>query len=211
VSETTLKPLGDSRVDDLQRLVREQAAEEMRTLRAATEVRVADTRARAEAQVGTIRDAARRDGEEKGRREAAKVLAVAATESQQMWLRAREDLLDAAVHRVQVQLDEFRAIPEAGRILGRLLEEAVGALPPAPLRVRAPQGYAQLLDEEALTRICRDHCTLQFDVDAVPGGGVIVETIDGRLRFDNSFGERLRRKRHEVRRLLGQILISEVD
>jgi len=110
-----------------------------------------------------------------------------------------------------VQLNEFQAIPEAGGILRGLIEEAVRALPPGPLRVRAPQGYAQLLDEEALTRICRDQCTLQFEVDAVPGGGVIVETIDGRLRFDNSFGERLRRKRHEVRRLLGQILISEVD
>jgi vacuolar-type H+-ATPase subunit E/Vma4 len=211
VSDTTREPLGDAPVDDLQRLVREQAAEEMRSLRAETEVRVADTRARAEAQVATIRDAGRRDGEERGRREAAKVLAVAATESQQMWLRAREDLFDVAIRRAQLQIEDFPAIPEAGRILSSLLDEAVSALPPGPLRVRAPQGYAQLLDGEALRCICRDRCGLEFEVDAVPGGGVIVETLDGRLRFDNSFAERLRRKRDEVRRLLGRILISEVD
>jgi vacuolar-type H+-ATPase subunit E/Vma4 len=211
MSEATSKPVGDSRVEDLQRLIREQAAQEVQTLRADTAARVADTRLKAEAQAAAIRDAARRDGEERGRREGARALAVAATESQQMWLRAREDLFDVAIRRAQLQLEDFPAIPEAGRILSSLLEEAVGALPPGPLRVRAPQGYAQLLDGEALRCICRDRCKLEFEVDAVPGGGVIVETLDGRLRFDNSFAERLRRKRHEVRRALGQMLISEVD
>jgi vacuolar-type H+-ATPase subunit E/Vma4 len=211
MSESTSKPLGDSRVEDLQRLIREQATQEAQALRGDAAARVADTRMRAEAQAAAIRDAARRDGEERGRREGARALAVAATESQQMWLRAREDLFETAARRAQLQLEEFRTMPEAGRALGGLIEEAVRALPAGPLRLRAPQAYAQLLDEEALTRICGDRCTIQFEIEAVPGGGVIVETIDGRLRFDNSFAERLRRKRHEVRRALGQILISEVD
>jgi vacuolar-type H+-ATPase subunit E/Vma4 len=162
-------------------------------------------------QVATIRDGARREGEEKGRREAAKKLAVAEMESRQMWLRAREDLIEAAVRGAQAQLEEFRAMPDAGRMLGGLIEEAVCALPLGTLCVRTPQGCAQLLDEDAIARICGDRCTLQFEIEAVPGGGVIVETIDGRLRFDNSFAERLRRTQHEVRRLLGRILITEVD
>ena len=190
--------------------IREQAAEEAAKLLAEARARAERITAAADGEAEAIRSAARRDGSERGRRRAAEVLAVAEVDGRREWLRAREGLIEAAVDRVRAQLAGFPALPEAGRILADLIDEAILAIPDGPVRVVLPEGYESLLAEEVRAHLRASRAGgIEFETGQVPGGGVIVETTDGRLRFDNSFEARIGRLASRLRRLAAEVLLDE--
>lgn len=196
--------------DVLAAYIREQAAKEAAQTVAEARERAQRITAAADGEVEAIRNAAHEEGDERGRRRAAEVLAVAEVDARREWLRAREALIAAAVDRVRAQLTAFPALPPAGRILAGLIDEAICAIPDGSLRVVVPDGYEGLLDDAVRARMHASRTGgLQFETGQVPNGGVIVETIDGRLRFDNSFEARIGRLTGRLRQLAAEILLGE--
>jgi V/A-type H+-transporting ATPase subunit E len=190
-------------------LIHEQSAAEAAEVLAQGHERAQRIATAAAAEAEALRAAARREGEERGRRRAAKLLAAAEAESRRQWLWEREALLQDAIDRARERLARFPALPDAGRKLTDLIRAALQALPNGAVRVRLPEAYAPLLDAGVRTAVAGQREALQFESGVVPEGGIIVETDDGRLRFDNSFEARIRRRMHRLRRIVADVLLAE--
>lgn len=189
-------------------VIREQCAAEVADLIAQAEARAQRVRAEAEAEAQTIRDAARREGEERGRRRAAEIVALAHAASHRTWLAAREQLIDAAIGQAWLELAGFAKLPDATQILAALVHEALGVLPPGPVRVQIPEGYGRILNEVECQLVVPDGHSVRVEKAAIPDG-VIVETEDGRLRVDNSFAARAGRRKDSLRRLVAEVLFAD--
>ncbi len=201
--------VGGSEAAQLAALIGEQSAAEVAQLEADTEARIRRKQAAAQAEAERVLSEARAEGEARGRRRAARRLATADAEGRKEWLQARDALIREAIDRARAQIAGFADSPDAVGILRRLIAEAVAVLPAGPLRIRAPAEYAPRL-AEALRGIAEaDRLQPVLEADSVPGGGVIVETEDGRLRFDNSFEARLRRQQDQLRHDLGELLFGD--
>lgn len=208
-----MKPAADpapSGADALVAAIAESAAAEAAQTLAEARERAQRLAAAARAEADAIREAARDEGEERGRRRAAEVLALAETDVQREWLRAREALIEAALDRARAQLAAFPALPGAARILVGLIEEALGALPEGPVRLLLPAGYETLVDDTVRARLgALRPAGVRLESAAVPAGGVIAEAEDGRVRFDNSLDARMGRLLDPLRRLVAEILLGE--
>jgi len=189
-------------------VIRDQCAAEVADVLAQAQARAQRVRAEAEAEAQAIRDAARREGEERGRRRAAEIVALAHAESHRTWLAAREQLIDTAIGQAWLELARFAALPQATQILAALIHEALGVLPPGPVRVQIPEGYGPMLDEVTRKLVVPDGHSVRVEKAAIPDG-VIVETEDGRLRVDNSFEARASRRKESLRRLVAAVLFAD--
>lgn len=197
--------------DTLLRLIRDQSAAETVQLRAQLQERVRHIRLAAEAEADSFRRAARAEGEGRGHRQAAKLLARAEADSHLQLLWAREGVIEDAIARARVRLAAFAATPEAPAVLSQLLHEAFAELPPGPVRVRLPAEYEPLLDRGVRDSVADGHWTVTFATDPAVPNGILVETEGGRLCFDNTFDARIRRRRPQLRRLLAAALLAGAE
>jgi V/A-type H+-transporting ATPase subunit E len=189
-------------------VIREQCAAEAAGVIAQAQERAQRARTAAAADAQAFRDAAERDGEERGRRRAAEIVALANADSHREWLRAREQLIDTTCGQAWMELARFPEMPHAARVLAALIHEALAVLPPGALRVQVPEGYERILDDTKRKLVIPDGHAVRIENAGIVDG-VIVETEDGRLRFDNSFEARVSRRRETLRRLVAEILFSE--
>lgn len=187
-------------------LIRQQSADEVAQLQSDARGHVERLRAAAAAEVDALREAAEREGQDRGRREAAALLAVAEVQSRLMLLRAREAHIDAALAEARNRLAHLAALPDAAAIVAAFIRDALQVLPPGPVRVLLPDSHAAVLDEATRRQLGAGRWALRFESTAVPGGGVIVESEDGRLHFDNSIDARLRRRTAQLRHLAAGLL-----
>jgi vacuolar-type H+-ATPase subunit E/Vma4 len=190
-------------------LVREQCAAEVAETTAQGRERAERIAATAGAEADALRAAAHKEGVERGQRQAARLLAAAEAKSRREWLLERETLIEEAITRARSQLQRFTQMPGAREILIELIREGLRVLPSEPVRVSVPEGCQQLLDEAAAASLAADGRKIHVETDPVLAGGVILETLDGRRRFDNSFDARIRRAAKRLRRLAADTLFGE--
>lgn len=198
--------LGAHEAARLAALIREQAAAEVEQVASEARQREEHIRRAAEAEARAIRVAAEREGESRGRRRAARLLARAEAGARMEWLRARQGLIDDVIERSQAELAQFATMPSAGARLADLIREALSVLPDGPVRARVPASYEGLLREALRENGGDQRLAVQPESGSVPGGGVVVETENGRLRFDNSFAARIRRERDRFHRVVAACL-----
>ncbi len=189
-------------------LIREQSAAEVAEITAQGRERAERITAAADAEAQSVRTAAQLEGVERGQRQAARVLAAAEAKSRRAALSEREALIADAISRARTQLEHFVELPGARQIVVELIQEGLGALPPGPVRVLASEEHRQLIDA-AVASLAADGQTLRVETVPVPGGGVVLETEDGRRRFDNSFDARIGRRMRRLRRLVADALFGE--
>jgi len=185
--------------ESLAALIREQSAAEAAVILDEGRERAARIRAAGSTQVDSLEASARQEGDARGRRAAAQLLAEAQAESQRRYLLARERLIDESIARARERLGAFPTLAGAAVLLERLIAEGLRLLPEGPIRVLLPASYDGLLDAATLVRLGGGRLHVQAQLDFPAGGGVILETDDGRLRFDNSFDGRIRRRRDRIR------------
>ena len=190
-------------------LIREQCAAEVAEIAGQGSERAERIAAAADAEAEALRAAAYREGAERGQRQAARLLAAAEAKSRREWLSDREGLIEDAITRARGQLERFAQKAGARDTLLDLIREGLRALPVGPVHVHVPEGYQQLIDGALAASLAAEGWQVHFETDGVPGGGVVLETADGRLRFDNSFDARIRRRMKQLRRLAADALFAE--
>jgi vacuolar-type H+-ATPase subunit E/Vma4 len=203
LSPATLEATG------LAALIREQCAAEVAEATAQGRERAERIAATAGAEAEALRAAAHKEGTERGQRQAARLLAAAEAKSRREWLLERETLIAEAITRARSQLQRFTQMPGARESLIELIREGLRVLPSEAVRIYVPESYQQLLDEAAAASLATDGRKIHFETDPALTGGVILETQDGRRRFDNSFDARIRRAAKRLRRLAADTLFGE--
>jgi V/A-type H+/Na+-transporting ATPase subunit E len=193
----------------LAKMIGEQAAIEAAQSLAEARGRAEGIVAAARAEVEHVAAEARREGEARGRRRAAELVALTDAEARLLRLRAREALIDDAIERARTRLAELAGGPGAAALLQALVAEALAVLPPGRLRLRAAERDRPHL--EAALRSLGAGERAELHLEPAASEGVIVESEDGRLRFDNRFEARLHRERESLRRLVAGLLFAGED
>ncbi len=178
---------------------------------------LSDARAKADAirQRAQERAAAERtEIMERASQEAARIgsraVATAQLKARTLQLEHREKLLDSVFEAARRQLPVVQQWADYGRISRHLLREALIHLGATSAHIRADETTRQWLTGQVLDEISKElQVTLRVAEPLKQGTGVIVETVDGRLRYDNTLETRLGRLQNALRSSVYHILIGE--
>ena len=114
-------------------------------------------------------------------------------------LQVMEETLSKIFQQVKDRLEAFRKDKEYAAFLDRLILEGVEALDSPDIRLIPGSAERSLLSKEKLAALEREAEKLKRKVhlllsdQTLAEGGVVLESADGRTRFDNTFSARIRR------------------
>lgn len=146
--------------------------------------------------------AAGREAEEKHRAVSASI----EHEIRKRWLTAREQALDEYFEDMLPELERGDDI-DRSRSLRELLCEALSATGPVPVRLRLRSADLHALDADALAACLaeafapegREGAAIEVVEEEGIKGGLVLETRDGRMVFDNTYATRLNRLKGTLR------------
>jgi vacuolar-type H+-ATPase subunit E/Vma4 len=177
------------------------------------------TEARAKANEIRKRGQAQADAERKAildraqqERERLRGQAVATTElkARNDQLEFREQLLDQVFENTRGKIQTVQQWNNYDEISIALLKEALMHLKNYPVSVRMDPVMRKLVSDERIQQIAKD---LQVEVTSISelaqGTGVIIETADGHLNYDNTLENRLARLQNTLRAPVFHILMGE--
>lgn len=170
-------------------------------------------------------DAIRKQAQEKGEAEKKEILdraceeaerirsqamASAQLKSRTLQLEHREKLLDSVFKTARQQLSSVQKWTDYEQIAASLLREAVAQLRASRARVRADERTQAVLSNHWMDEIAKElNAELSFGEPLPQGTGVIVETEDGHLYYDNTLETRLSRLQNGLRYSVYHILTGE--
>jgi vacuolar-type H+-ATPase subunit E/Vma4 len=127
-----------------------------------------------------------------------------------MELDSREKLLDSVFKAAKQQLPSVQQRPNYDQIVYRLIKEALNQLNAKEGIVRADQSTQKLLSDHIIDKISADmQVKLQIGQTLERGTGVVVDTTDGHLHYDNTLETRLSRLQNGLRSAVYRILMGE--
>lgn len=204
-----MKPLEES-IDSLARVILREVQDEAQRIQAEASEKAEAIRNKAREQA----DAERREILDRARQDAdrirSQVIASAQLKARTLQLEHREKLLDRVFEAARQRLPDLQKRPDYKRITGEFLREAIVHLKAAQVQVRADAGTLKSLKEGVLDEISRDlkvQVSVQNPLDE--GIGVVVDTQDGHLHYDNTLETRLGRLQSVLRSAVHQVLMGE--
>lgn len=138
------------------------------------------------------------------------VLATAQMKARTVELEHREKLLEQILQTSCDQLPSVQQWTEYQSIAANLVYEAATQLRSKDLIIRADQHTQSLLTGQVLEDLSKKlDLKLTLGTPLEKGTGVVVETADGHLQFDNTLETRLDRLRNTLRSPIYRILVGE--
>jgi vacuolar-type H+-ATPase subunit E/Vma4 len=183
-----------------------EAEEVLVTARARAQEIRARGRAQAEAERQAILNRARQEAE----RLHGQAISTTQLKVRNDQLAFREQLLDRVFVSVRDQIPSVQKWNNYEEIAISLLKEALHHLKDYPVQVRADPTIHKLISREKLDQIAAELGVEVTDYrELEQGTGVIVETADGHLNFDNTLETRLARMQNALRAPVYHILMGE--
>ena len=138
------------------------------------------------------------------------IIATSQLKARTLQLERREKLLDNVFKEARKQLSTVPQLKDYDQIALNLLREALARLQATSALVQADEATRRSFTERALDEISREmKATLQFKEPLEHGIGVVVETTDGHLHYDNTLETRLGRLENALRSPVYHILMGE--
>jgi vacuolar-type H+-ATPase subunit E/Vma4 len=138
------------------------------------------------------------------------VIATTQMKARTMELDHREKLLDKVFTLAHQQLADVVKRSDYNTIARRLVHEALVQLKPVSAKIRADKVTQGFLTKQVLDELSKEFkVNLAFGEPLERGIGVVVETDDGHLQYDNTFETRLSRLQNGLRPPVYRILIGE--
>lgn len=192
-----------------QRMVRDANAEAENVL-AAARAKADEIRKRGMAQAESERKAILSRAQQEAERLRSQAMASAQLKARNDQLASREQLLERVFSDARDRIctiQQWNNYEEIGLIL---YTEAISHLKGYPVKVRLDPLIRKLVPQERLEQVARE---LEVEVssfeDLAQGCGVVVETIDGHLNYDNTLETRLNRLQNNLRAPVFHILMGE--
>lgn len=165
--------------------------------------RRAQDQAASEARI--ILDRARQDAE----RLRSQAVATTQLASRSGQLESREKFLDAVFEAARNQLEAVKKRPDYSEIAARLMREALLQLRATKAEIRADETAQKSLKKAV------DEASKEMSGEFMLGGalsegtGVVVDTTDGKLHYDNTLETRLSRMQSTLRSAVYKVLMGE--
>ena len=124
-------------------------------------------------------------------------------------LDSREKTIKKIFQNLTDRLNAYRDHSEYLKFLKRSIIEAAVALPGDPIHLYVGKKEKKLLDSRTLRSIekqildkSKRRVNLKISGESIEEGGVLAQTADGRMRFDNRFSAQLHRVEDEMRLMI---------
>lgn len=200
----------DENLEALSRAVLSEARNQAEQILAEAREKADAVRQRARQQAAAERKEILDHATQEAERVRGQTIAAAQLKARTLHLEQREKLLDSVFEAARKQLPSIKGWKDYDQIAVDLLHEALIHLGAGSARVRADQTTQKFLTDQVLADISEE---LQVQLQAGPvfdqGIGVIVETMDGHLQYDNTLETRLNRMRNSLRARVYQLLTGE--
>jgi len=176
-----------------------------------------DATAKAEAILQRAREEAEKERKqilEQARQEAerlrSQVVANAQLKARTMELEHREKLLDRVFEAAKQKLPNVQKRSDYKKFAAQLLREALVQLKASQARVQADETTKKILSNGTLEELSRElNAEITMGDTLEEGSGVVVDTADGHLHFDNTLETRLRRLQSSLRSAVYHVLMGE--
>ncbi len=160
----------------------------------------------AEAERAKILDTARQEAD----RLRGQVVATSQMKARTMELDHREKLLDSVFDEARKQLSSIQQWSDYNEIAHKLLKEAVQQLGAGQIKVRADEQTQKVFSNQGMEQLSKElGVEISLGEPLSQGLGVISETVDGHLQYDNTLEIRLERLQNGLRSPVYRILIGE--
>ncbi len=200
----------DENIDTLAGAILSEARAEAEHIQAEAQGKADAIRKRAEEQAGAgrkeILDRARQEAE----RLRSQAVATTQLKARKLQLEHREKLLDDVFKAARQQLPAMQTQADYEAIVCNLLREALTQLGASKARVRADKFTQTLLVDHVLDEIAKEmNAELQIGQPLEKGTGLIVDSEDGHLHYDNTLETRLNRMQGTLRSSVYHILMGK--
>lgn len=160
----------------------------------------------AEAERARILDQASREAE----RIRGQVVATTQMKARTMMLEHREKLLDGVFKAAREQLPSLEEWTDYNEVALRLLRESLVQLKATQVIIHADAKAQKLLTDAVIQKLAGElKLTLTVGKPLESGHGVVVESADGHLTFDNTLETRLERLQNMLRAPVYHLLMGE--
>ncbi|HUI90409.1 MAG TPA: V-type ATP synthase subunit E family protein [Anaerolineales bacterium] len=138
------------------------------------------------------------------------VVATAQLKARSVQLERREKLLDSVFAEARKKLETVRKRADYDKISVSLLREALTQLQTSKAQVRGDDSAQKLLKNRLLAEVSKEF-NGEFTLGPVleDGTGIVVDTADGRLRYDNTLENRLSRLQNTLRSSAYRVITGE--
>jgi vacuolar-type H+-ATPase subunit E/Vma4 len=200
----------DETIETLARAILRDARDEAEQLQADGQVKAEEIRRKAleqaKAERQEILDRARQEAE----RLRGQVVASAQLKARTMQLEHREKLLERVFKDAKERLQSIQRRPDYDKIAADLLREAVVQLNAKEADIRADPVTQKILKNGVMETLAKELNLKASLLEPLEDGiGVIVDTADGHLHYDNTLETRLNRLQNALRSPVYQVLMGD--
>jgi V/A-type H+/Na+-transporting ATPase subunit E len=200
----------DENIESLSRAMISEAKAEAEQIRANAQTKADEIRQKAQQQAEAVRGEILGRAHQEADRLRGQVMATTQMKARTMELEHREKLLDDVFEAARKQLPSIEQWSEYNQIAHKLLQEAVQQLRANKVQVRADEQTQKVLTKQGLEQLSKElSAEIILGKPLSQGLGVVSETVDGHLQYDNTLETRLDRLQNGLRSPVYRILIGE--
>ncbi len=197
-------------IELLSRAILKEADVDAEQIREDAKAKADAIRQRAQAEAEKERNAILEQARQEAERLRSQVVANAQLKARTIQLEYREKLLDRLFEAAKQKLPNIQKRADYNKLAAQLLREAVVQLKATQARIRADATTQKMLNDGTLKEISRElNAELTMGDVLEEGSGVVVDTADGHLHFDNTLETRLRRLQRSLRSAVYHVLMGE--
>ena len=201
----------EENIETLSKAILSEAEAEAKLLKAEAEAKAETIRQRAQKQAEAERAEILQRATAEAERLRSQVIATTQLKARTQQLEHREKLLDQVFTVARQQLPTIKQWRDYDVISLRLLREAVTQLKAEQATVQVDAATQERLNAEAVAKLASE-LKVSLEIDGTllqKGTGVIVETSNGRMQYDNTLETRLNRLQNILRSPVYHLLMGE--
>jgi len=200
----------EASIDALERAILKEANAEVEQIKQDAKAKADAIWQRAKEQAESERRAVLEKAKQEAERVRSQFVATSQLKARTLELGRREKLLDDVFNAARERLTSIQKEKNYEEIVAQLLREAVSQLKVDHAKVRADKQTQKILEQGVIGRVSKElKAEISVDQPLEQGTGLIVEAAEGRLRYDNTFENRLNRIQNELRSPVYQLLMGE--
>jgi V/A-type H+/Na+-transporting ATPase subunit E len=196
--------------ESLSRTIQSDAHTESEKVLAEAKAKADALQQEAQEQANALRESILARASQEAQRLRSQAMATSELKARTLQLKHREMLLDNVFNQVKQQLSTVIQWNDYNQVTLRLLHEALGQLNTTKATIRADEVTQKLFTAEVLAKVSQEmKMTLKLGQPLAHGTGVVVETEDGHLHYDNTLETRLNRIQNQIRLQVYHLLMGE--
>lgn len=200
----------EANVDSLERAILNEANADVEQIKQAAKAKADAIWQRAREQAERERKAVLDKAKQETERVRSQFVATSQLKARTVELEHREKLLDDVFKAARGQIASIQNGKNYEEIVAQLLREGISQLNVNQAKVRADKQTQKILEQSVIAKVSKElKAEITLDEPLEEGTGLIIEAADGRLKFDNTFENRLDHLQNELRSPVYRLLMGE--